>query len=154
MRGLVLVVFMLLGGIAHAQEYRTVEELHAGRQAAIAAQEAQIARRLDNQRARYRHVRDMALAPEAGEDVAPAHRAHVDTLKNGCRDGDLDACIGVAQVFAAGRVVPRDVPLAEAIYWLGCDAGHDASCRSLDRIHELSAPLRQSELVPAMGSLH
>tara|TARA_R110002020_G_scaffold247041_2_gene461012 strand:- start:58137 stop:60698 length:2562 start_codon:yes stop_codon:yes gene_type:complete len=150
MRGLVLVVFMLLGGTAHAQQYRTVEELHSGRQAAIAAQEAQIAQRFDNQRARYLHVRDMALVPEAAVDVAPAHRAHVDTLKSGCRDGDLDACIGVAQVFAAGRVVPRDVPLAEAIYWLGCDEGHDASCRSLDRIHEVSTPLRHSGLLPGI----
>lgn len=150
MRGLVLLVFLLLGGTAHAQEYWTVEKLHSGRQAAIAAQEAQIAQRFETQRARYRHVRDMALAPEAAEDVAPAHRAHLDTLKNGCRDGDLVACIGVAQVFAAGRVVPRDVPLAEAIYWLGCDAGHDASCRSLERIHEFSTPLRHSELVPSI----
>lgn len=150
MRGLVLLVFVLLGGTVHAQEYWTVEKLHAGRQAAIAAREAHVAQRFDTQRARFRHVRDMALAPEAAEDVAPAHRAKVDALKDGCRGGDLDACIGVAQVFSAGRDVPRDVPLAEAIYWLGCDAGHDASCRSLDRVHELPTPLRHSALVPAI----
>lgn len=101
MRSLGLLVVVFLSGAAHAQDYWTVEKLHFGRQAAIAAQEAHIAQRFDTQRARYRHVRDMALVPEAAEDVAPTHRDRIVTLQNGCRDGDLDACIGVAQVFAA-----------------------------------------------------
>lgn len=146
--GLVLLTILLWAGYVHAQEFWTADQVHAGRQAAIAAATAQATREFDTQRARFQHVRDIALSPEAAVEIDPANRAHVEGLQAGCRTSDLDACIRVAQVFAAGRIVPRDAPVAEAIYWLGCEAGHDASCRSYDRTVDEVMPLPRSGFDP------
>lgn len=148
MRGLLLLVLVLLGGTAHAQEYWTADQVHAGRQAALAAKSAQAARDFETQRARFQHVRDMALSPDAAAEAPSAHSARVEGFQHGCRNGDLDACIRVAQVFAAGWVMPRDAPVAEAIYWLGCEAGHDASCRSYDRTVDEVTPFPRSGFDP------
>ena len=146
--GLVLLTILLWAGYVHAQEFWTADQVHAGRQAAIAAATAQATREFDTQRARFQHVRDMALSPEAAVEIDPADRARVEGFQAGCRNGDLDACIRVAQVFAAGRIVPRDAPVAEAIYWLGCEAGHDASCRSYDRTVDVVTPFPRSGFDP------
>lgn len=46
-------------------------------------------------------MRDTVLAPEAAKDMLPAHRTQAAALKEGCRDGDPEACLDLARLYSS-----------------------------------------------------
>ncbi len=58
------------------------------------------------------------------------------SLRAGCDARTVDLCLQIAQIYDAGRLVPRDPELAASVYRATCDAGCPEGCFDLAWMYE------------------
>ncbi len=73
----------------------------------------------------------------------------VSRLRARCTTGDVASCMELAQMYATGTGVPRDVARAAEMYQHACDLGAAETYNTLgeiyERSHEMEGGLRRAE---------
>ena len=59
-------------------------------------------------------------------------------LRSRCTSGNVDACVQLADMYATGNQVPRDLARAAEMYQHACDLGAAETCNTLGEIYERS----------------
>ncbi len=85
----------------------------------------------------------MRTLPRAGTFLAAALAAAVaagcseaSRLRSRCVGGDVNACVQIAEMYATGTRVPRDMTRAAEMYQHACDHGAVEVCNTLGEIYE------------------
>jgi TPR repeat protein len=112
------------------------------RRALAEAEQALALATTDEERAAGRMVLETVKAALAAAPSRPAAASPADALarsRQGCDDGDLEACVGMGMMLEDGRGVPADAAAAVALYRRACDAGSTSGCFRLGMSHEFGA---------------
>jgi TPR repeat protein len=58
-----------------------------------------------------------------------------ETLRQSCNGGNMQDCVNLGDMYAAGRNVAKDGPRAAALFKQGCDSGEMRGCYQLARTY-------------------